>query len=287
MKRKIVSILLAVVICFGMVSTAIASNEQANSVTDISDIVPAAESDRDIFIKGASKIKKLSRGLIEDMMPYLMNVVFTSENMKSAVDIGIKSMIKFGENLGVIITPTLAETDKTETITLGSLKHDIQKYIYVKASDVDEEVIETLKDVQYKEMTLDDGSKTVYVLVDIEKNPEIFDYAVFRKAVEEIYANQGKALSKGEDGEINYLMSYEHIAGELALHALVYAATNKLIQTTGTNNETILKLYNTAKVAELNIDESRVPSKLISFIGVIIMDVISFNLLKVFGIIKM
>lgn len=194
-------------------------------------------------------------------------------------------MINFGEKLGASITPTLAETGNTQTVTLGSLKRSIEKYIYAQAADVDKEVIETLKDVQYKEMTLDDGSKTVYVLVDIEKNPEIFDYAVFRKAVEEIYANQGKVLTEGADGEVNYLMSYQHIAGELALHALVYAATNDLIKTTGTSNEIILKLYNSAKEAELNIDESRVSSNLITFIGFIIMDV-SFNLLRIFGMIK-
>lgn len=79
-------------------------------------------------------------------------------------------------------------------------------------------------------------------------------------------------------------MSYEHIAGELALHAVVFAVTNEIIRVTGTKNEIIVKLYEKAAVVDLNYDEARVPSEMISMIGVLLVDLLQFNLLKLFGV---
>ena len=79
-------------------------------------------------------------------------------------------------------------------------------------------------------------------------------------------------------------MSYEHIAGELALHAIVFAVTDSLMGATGTKNEFILKMYNKAVLAELNYDEARLPSEIMSMLGVLIMDLLQFNLLRLFGI---
>ena len=137
-------------------------------------------------------------------------------------------------------------------------------------------------EITYKLVTDEDG--TVYISVDIENNPEIFNYAVFRNVVDGLYAAQGEELLKNENGETDYAMSYEHIAGELAFHAILFAAVNEVINVTGTKNETIVRLYNHAAVADLNYDEARVPSEFLSILGVLLVDLLQFNLLKLFGV---
>ncbi len=121
--------------------------------------------------------------------------------------------------------------------------------------------------------------------MNIEDNPDIFNYVVFRNVVEKLYESQGEALITNDDGSVNYLMSYEYIAGELAFHALVYAVTGELIEITGTKNETIVNLYEHAAQADLNIDEARVPVEVLSILGVLLVDFVQFNVLKLFGII--
>lgn len=109
-------------------------------------------------------------------------------------------------------------------------------------------------------------------------------YGLNYTVVEGLYAAQGEELLKNDNGETDYAMSYEHIAGELALHAIVFAVTDSLMGATGTKNEFILKMYNKAVLAELNYDEARLPSEIMSMLGVLIMDLLQFNLLRLFGI---
>ena len=79
-------------------------------------------------------------------------------------------------------------------------------------------------------------------------------------------------------------MSYEHIAGELALHAIIYAVTNEIINVTGTKNSFIIKMYDKAVVAALNYDENRLPTEVFAMLGVLLVDLFQFNLLKLFGV---
>ena len=75
-------------------------------------------------------------------------------------------------------------------------------------------------------------------------------------------------------------MTYEHIAGELAMHAIIYAALNELIEVSGTKNERILKIYEAAMKADLNADESRLPWEVIAIIGTLLYSFVGFHLLK-------
>lgn len=109
-------------------------------------------------------------------------------------------------------------------------------------------------------------------------------YGLNYTVVEGLYAAQGEELLKNDNGETDYAMSYEHIAGELALRAIVFAVTDSLMGATGTKNEFILKMYNKAVFAELNYDEARLPSEIMSMLGVLIMDLLQFNLLRLFEI---
>ena len=60
-------------------------------------------------------------------------------------------------------------------------------------------------------------------------------------------------------------LSYNHIAGELALHMIIYSLTDAV----GGNNWTglIKDLYDRSAVSDLNVDENRIPTFLIEFLG--------------------
>ena len=108
---------------------------------------------------------------------------------------------------------------------------------------------------------------------------------MFRRLVEDLYEQQGEEMLKNGDGETDYLMSYEHIAGELALHALLYAASNEILRVTGVSSSRLLKLYKSAAQADLNIDEARLPGEVFSIVGVVLMNFFSFHLLSALGLI--
>lgn len=298
MSKKILSVVLALVLSL---STVLGVCAAAVEPTNGGDLVSAIKDDVNTLKTSIKRIKALSKSLSNDLEPYIMNVVLTSDNIEKAVDIGAKVMIKIIEGLKpeppkptdpTSPTDPTDPTDPTEPtepkpsvveITVAELKKIMQNYIFVKVDDVDSSTLKVLKGVKYYPVTLENGETTVYIAVDIGSNPDLFNYEVFRKTVEQLYEKQGEALVKNADGQTDYLMSYEHIAGELALHAIVYAATNELIDVTGTKNETVLKLYESARQADLNIDEARVPWQVISIFGIILIDMLSFKTLKFFG----
>lgn len=301
MRKKILAVILAIVLAFSASPTVFAV-----SLPSANEIASAVSGDLNAFKTSVVKLSSLSKQLLTEMGPYLSDVVLTTDNVKTAVDLSSKLMIKLAEKIGGGLNPDKPDKpdnpdkpdkpDKpgTAEIALTELKKIISKYIYVKVDDIDEATREVLEGngiidkngegngVKYYNMTLSDGSQTVYIAVDIEAHPEIFNYEVFKNTVEAIYKKQGEALIKNDDGSTNYLMSYEHIAGELAMHAIIFAAASELINITDTKNETILKLYKSAAKADLNIDEARIPSALISIFGVLLVDMFTFNVLKLF-----
>lgn len=295
MFKKIVSVLLtlSLIFSFGAVTAS------AKETPDADEIVGALMEDVAGITKSISLLKSLSQSLLKNLQPYIMNVVLTPENIETAVDAGSKVMAKL---IDKIMNPSQPEepTDPSEPtdpedpadpsepskggMLIKELKAILQRYIFVKVDDVDAASMKAIEssDISYELVTDTDG--TVYISVDIENNPDIFKFAVFRNVVDGLYAAQGEELIKNNNGETDYAMSYEHIAGELALHAIVFAVTNEVINVTGTKNEIIVKLYEKAAVVALNYDEARVPSEMISMIGVLLVDLLQFNLLKLFGV---
>lgn len=285
MTKKIIAVILAFVLTFSASLTVCAASSD--------DVFSALKSDAETVSSATKRISELTISFAGDLEPYIMDTVLTSDNIEKAVDIGSKLMLKFIEGIkpddpddpDVPDVPDEPSEPSQGAIdmTVAELKKILQTYIFVEVDDVDASVLATLSGVKYYPVTLENGEKTVYVAVDIENNPDIFNYDVFKKTVEQLYEKQGEALITDEDGNTDYLMSYEHIAGELAFHAIVYAAANELISVTGTKNETIISLYNSAAIADLNVDESRLPWQVFSILGIIIMELFS---LKVFSLLK-
>lgn len=280
MTKKIIAIILALILSFSTAASVFAASE----TTSENDAISAVKDDIGTVSDSIKRIAELTASLAQDIEPYLMNVVLTSENIQTATDIASKAMIKLFESLNPDTPDKPDDPDKPQTdfveITVAELKKIMESYIFVKVDDVDAATLKMLKSVKYYPVELENGQTTVYIAVNINDNPDLFNYAVFRNVVEQLYKKQGDALLKGSDGNTDYLMSYEHIAGELALHAIIYAATNELISVTGTENETLLKLYDRAKHADLNVNESRIPWQIFSIFGIILIDLLS---LKVFS----
>lgn len=295
MFKKIVSVLLTLSLLFSFGAVTVSAKETPAA----DEIVDALKEDVAGIEKSVSLLKSLSQSLLKNLQPYIMNVVLTPENIHTAVEAGSKVMAKL---IDKIRNPSQPEepsepsepsdpsdpTDPSEPsqggMLIKELKEILQRYIFVKVDDVDAASMKAIEssDISYELVTDTDG--TVYIRVDIENNPDIFNFSVFRNVVDGLYAAQDEELLKNNNGETDYAMSYEHIAGELALHAVAFAVTNEVIHVTGTKNEIIVKLYEKAAVADLNYDEARVPTEFLSILGVLLVDLFQFNLLKLFGV---
>lgn len=107
-------------------------------------------------------------------------------------------------------------------------------------------------------------TKTVTIVVHMEAYPELAGISMIRDVALELYEKQAEY----DDGTY-VLMSKQHIAGELALHVLLF----RLFYILGGNKEGSMfnEYYNGAKDAELNIDESRLSPALMEMVGGLIL----------------
>ena len=97
----------------------------------------------------------------------------------------------------------------------------------------------------------------------VELYPQLFNAGVFDETVQKLSEAQAAEQTDGMT-----LMSYEHIAGELALHAAAYAVTYML---GGDQDGSMFhSFYESARIADLNVDESRLPSGVLAFFGKLI-----------------
>ena len=102
----------------------------------------------------------------------------------------------------------------------------------------------------------------------VNEGQEIFDARVFLKATEKVFNKCNElAIADGmmEGDGLYTLMSYNHLAGELALHMILADVTNDLGATKG--NGILRDLYNKAVVSDLNVDEDRIAPAIIEFFG--------------------
>lgn len=170
-------------------------------------------------------------------------------------------------------------------VKAGDLSELLSKYIFVKFDDSPEiaRIIASDSAITYHTINGDDG--TLYISINIEENPQIFNYAVFRQVVEDLYARQEEELLTDKYGRIDYVMSYEHIAGELAMHMLLFAAVSEVMHISNSRDRRLVNLYKSCAVADLNIDEARIPTEAISILGILLINFVRFNTYKLLGII--
>ena len=291
MTKKILAVLLSALICLSIPFSAGAASGRTQTAAEF---VSAIREDLQTTQENLSSLKNIAVGLLEDVSSYADNISVTGKKSAEALTDVLLNVYEDAGATQVDLTadgdtdvPAEAEEDPEvlteETYTVSEIVRLIRKYMFIKIDDSDAvaALIADSCDFSYALVNGSDG--TLYIRVDIENNPEIFNYDVFRKLVEKLYERQNEEMLSDRYGQIDYVMSYEHIAGELALHAILFAATANIIAVTNTASERILKLYNEAAQADLNIDEARVPSQLITLAGKLIINVFKFNVLKLFS----
>lgn len=196
------------------------------------------------------------------------NDTLTDSQLTTAVDAAAAAMVAADEDTAVEPNAALYAAVAAEADTPEEVANFFSGFVFVKDSEIEAVSQKIADSCKYRVTTMEDGKKTVYVAVNLIENREIFDARVFLTAT-------NKLLEKAEEAAIadgmnqnpdDYdLMSYNHLAGELALHMILADVTNDLGATKG--NGILKDLYDKSVVSDLNIDESRIAPAIIEFFG--------------------
>ncbi|MGN0468013.1 MAG: hypothetical protein ACI4GY_04755 [Acutalibacteraceae bacterium] len=155
-------------------------------------------------------------------------------------------------------------------VTVSELSKELSSLVLVKESELSsaDKAKAIADDSSYHVVTLSSGKKTVYIAVDLAAHPELFDIEVFHDAVIALVDKQNEYI----EGEENVsLLDYNRLAGELALHMIIYKAAEPFY---GKIDSALINfLYENAVISEINIDEMRVPGPVFTFIGLLIMQI--------------
>lgn len=302
MKKKIFALALSLILAFSCPAAALAASA---GVSDFNAVVAAVQADLNNKTNGTAAVSRLTVNLLRSLTERLKNTELGAENVTAAMDKANALLARLYASLGSYAPELLGRTGPAASAqaavtgrpapakenaapaqaTFADLSHLLSKYVFVKIDNADEVAALIAQSCEFNYTVINGENGTIYIRVDVEKNPEIFNYAVFRHLVEDLYAAQGEEMLKNGDGSTDYLMSYEHIAGELALHALIYAASNEILRVTGIKSARLLSLYRSAAQADLNIDEARLPGEIISAFGAVLMNQLSYRLMSMFGLI--
>ena len=174
----------------------------------------------------------------------------------------------FVEGEKVEVSDALVAAVAEEADTPEEVANFFSKFVFVKDSEIEAVSQKIADSCKYTITTVDDGRKTIYVAVDLRKSKEIFDARVFLNATKKVFDKcKEMAIADGmmEGDGLYTLMSYNHLAGELALHMILADVTNDLGASKG--NGILKDLFNKSVVSDLNVDEDRLAPALIEFFG--------------------
>ena len=174
----------------------------------------------------------------------------------------------FVEGEKVEVSDALVAAVAEEADTPEEVANFFSKFVFVKDSEIEAVSQKIAASCKYTITTVDDGRKTIYVAVDLRKSKEIFDARVFLNATKKVFDKCNEmAIADGmmEGDGLYTLMSYNHLAGELALHMILADVTNDLGASKG--NGILKDLFNKSVVSDLNVDEDRLAPALIEFFG--------------------
>lgn len=297
--KKILAVAISFLLCFSFAGAVSAADNQ----TPAQEFVSEAQAIRHSDPSQLGSLAQMAVRLFDDVTPYVENVTVVTEDDNDALtDLLLQVYDQAGAtlmDLPAIPNGPMAAPKRTDNIedtpegsgnpitggkySVAELSRLIRKYMFIKIDDPAQAAALIADTCEFSYAIVNGSDGTLYLRVNVEDNPQIFNYDVFRALVEQLYEKQNEEMKKDSYGKIDYVMSYEHIAGELALHTIVFAAMNSILDVTGSNNEQILSLYKSASQAELNVDEARMPAAIIRFIGTLIINVFKFNLLKLFS----
>ncbi len=191
----------------------------------------------------------------------------TENEALTAATTGVAALVA-EEGDEVTLDEGLADVLTDGADTPEEISRVIGRFVFVEEDKVEELSDTIIADSVYTVTVTKDGKDTVYVAVDTVKYPEIYDARVFLSVVDKLLVKCDEVAAKdGIDlGSDNYNpMSYNFLAGELALHMMLADAADML----GANswNSALKDLYDRAALVNLNVDEDRFPQSLMEFLG--------------------
>lgn len=191
------------------------------------------------------------------------NTVVAEDKIDEAVIGALEELIGSDDNIEITSTDINEENgydlNKDGDVTFGEISKVVSKYMILPKRDIDKYSDIIADNATYHVEALEDGTPTVYISVDLEKCPQLVNLAIFGETVMKLAEKQ-----KVYSDESFTLMDYRHIAGELAIHGIISVLLC----------ESDSELYDKAKIADLNVDESRLPIKSIRAFGFILMDIV-------------
>lgn len=203
------------------------------------------------------------------------NQKLSSTEISEAVNVAVSALVGADDDATVIVDSALVNDIKAGADTPKEISGLLSGFIFVEkdlAEQVSSDIVEGSK---YTVKVIENGKTTVYCSVDFEQFPEIFDARVYLLAIgkiqekcDEVAAENGVDIS----GDAYSPMSYTHIAGELALHMILA----KFSKDTASWNPISEWIYEHAGVADLNVDENRFPSFLITALGEFMTGIMEF-----------
>ena len=192
----------------------------------------------------------------------------SSKELAAAVDAAAEAMVATDDTTSVTPNAALYAAVAANADTPEEVANFFSGFVFVKDSEIETISQKIADSCKYKVVTVEGGKKTVYVAVDLINNKEIFDARVFLNATAKLLKKaEEKAIADGmnQNPAAYDLMSYHHLAGELALHMIIADITNDLGANKG--NSFLKKFFDMSVVADLNVDENRLAPAIMSTIA--------------------
>lgn len=189
------------------------------------------------------------------------NVLLDAEDVQAVETEVVGALVGAEDGAQVSVdAASLYDTDGNGQVTAFEIASVLSQYAFAKEEDLAGYADQIAADSTFTVTVTQDGVSTVYIAVPVERYPQLFNAGVFDETVQKLAETQAAEQTDGMT-----LMSYEHIAGELALHAAAYAVTYML---GGDRDGSVFhSFYESARIADLNVDESRLPTGMIDFFG--------------------
>lgn len=205
------------------------------------------------------------------------NQHLSTAEVEDALNAAVAALVDAPEDATVIVSDELSEDVADNADTPKEISGLLSGFIFVEKEKAEEIAAEIVANSKYTVKVIADGKQTVYCSIDFEEFPEIYDARVYIAAIEKI---QNKCDEVAKESGIDIAgngfsaMSYSHIAGELALHMILA----RLSKDTASWNPISQWIYEHSGVADLNVDEDRIPAVLLTALGDAIVGLINFIL---------
>lgn len=201
------------------------------------------------------------------------NQKLSTEEVEQALNTALAALVDAPDGATVVADNDLVDDVTRTADTPREVSGLLSGLIFIEKDKAEAVATDIVANSKYTVKVIADGKQTVYCSIDFEKFPEIYDARVYLAAIDKI-KDKCDEVAKENGIDINgdgySAMSYKHIAGELALH-MILADLSK--DTKGWNpiSEWI---YERAGVADLNVDEDRIPAFLLEVFGDAIVNLI-------------